>query len=151
MKKFFLAVFFGVFSLILTVPVKANNEVSIAQYQQVQNQLNAMTGLVGQYSIPGLKDPTMAAVEESLNEQLIGLQMLNATLNPTLGEISQSKTDEVNQYIKDQQQQVLALFAWQQQQAIAQALMAKQQEMLLAYQAQQAAMIDAQLRALGLR
>ena len=137
--------------LFMTVPAKAANEVSIAQYQKVQNQLNAMTALVGMFSAPGLYDPTMASVEQSLNEQLISLQMLNGSLNPTLGSISQYKTDEVDRFIRDQQQQVMALFAWQQQQAAAQALMAQQQAMLAEYQKQQAALMDAQMRALGLK
>ena len=77
--------------------------------------------------------------------------MLNGSLNPTLGSISQYKTDEVDRFIRDQQQQVMALFAWQQQQAAAQALMAQQQAMLAEYQKQQAALMDAQMRALGLK
>ncbi len=137
--------------IFMTVPVKAANEVSIAEYQKIQNQVNAMTALVGMYSAPGLYDPTMASVEQSLNEQLIALQMLNGSVNPTLGSISQYKTDQVDWFIRDQQQQVMALFAWQQQQAMARAMMAQQQAMLEAYQKQQATLMDAQLRALGLK
>ena len=151
MKKLLCCFAFAACMIFLTVPVKAANEVSIAEYQKVQNQLNAMTALVGMYSAPGLYDPTMASVEQSLNEQLIKLQMLNGSLNPTLGSISQYKTDETDRFIRDQQQQVMALFAWQQQQTMAQALMAQQQAMLAAYQKQQAMVMDAQMRALGLK
>ncbi len=152
MKKWWMAMLtFGVAALFFATPVKANNEISMSQYQQVQNQLNAMTMLVAQYSLPGLYDPTSAAVEQALNEELIKMQMLNGTLNPTLGNISQSTTNTVNQAIKDQQQHVLALFAWQPAQVINQALAVKQQEMMLEFQKQQAAMIDLQLQMLGLK
>ncbi len=160
MKKGIISVFFavGLFFLVFTVPVKAANDISIAQYHQLQNQLNAMQGLVGLYSLPGLFDPTLGAIEQSLNQEMLQMQMLNATLTPTLGPVSQTATNNVNNAIKQQQQHVMALYAWQQQEAIAQAiatqqqvLAAQQQAMLLAYQQQQVAMMDAQLRALGLK
>ncbi len=160
MKKGVTAIIFtlGLFCFAFTVPVKASNEVSIAQYHQLQNQLNAMQGLVGLYSLPGLFDPTLGAIEQSLNEEMLQMQMLNATLTPTLGPVSQSTTNTVNNAIKQQQQHVMALYAWQQQEAIAQAiatqqqvLAAQQQAALLAYQQQQVALMDAQLRALGLK
>ncbi len=141
----------GFVFLAAAVPVKANNEVSIAKYQQVQNQLNAMTSLVGLYSRPGLSDPVMASVEGALNEQLISLQLMNAGLNPVLGSVSQSTMNMVDNKLQEQQKQVMALFAWQQQAALAQALAEKQQELMVAAWVQQQAMAEAQLKALGLK
>ncbi|MCR5332168.1 MAG: hypothetical protein K6E62_13450 [Lachnospiraceae bacterium] len=155
MKKMLFILFAGVLSLGFTRPVQAaNNDISVPQYELMQNQTVVMTDLVKQFGVLGLSDTTMNAVTHSLNRELIELQFLNAQVNPSLGQPNTAMTNTVNNTLKQQQQEVWSLYAWQQQKVLneylmqqallqQQAILAAQQQAFLVAQQQQQALLAA--------